>query len=259
MSRPLPALVSVGEACAMLAIGGMVFIDASWHLPQTGCRARAECAAFYPPEAYFLDIYDLCAANSHMLPEAERFRAMARSMGLTNQSRVVVYDSSGSNFSAARVWWMFRTFVLERASVLEGGLVAWTTAGRIVTSTAVAAPRKQSGPTVLLQLLSVAGLATMLRVVGASFSPIVDARSQARIRGSDHEPRPGLRCERPAVPNHPPICLSQRPGRPAAVKRSVTRSVCRSRHRFDKASDRQLGLGRFSMRIGGGSGIPRMR
>ncbi len=93
LNRPLPALVSVGEASAMLAVGGTVFIDASWYLPQAGRQARAEYGASHLPGAYFLDIDDVCATNSplpHMLPEAERFRALAGSMGLTNQSRVVV-------------------------------------------------------------------------------------------------------------------------------------------------------------------------
>ena len=50
-------------------------------------------------------------------------------LGIKNEDHVVVYDSYGI-YCSPRVWWMFRAFGHENASVLDGGLLKWGQEGR---------------------------------------------------------------------------------------------------------------------------------
>ena len=61
-------------------------------------------------QAVFFDI-DRYAAPSdlpHMMPSAAAFSQFAGALGIAETDTIVVYDTSGL-FSAARVWWMFKT------------------------------------------------------------------------------------------------------------------------------------------------------
>src|SRR5690606_35146534 len=89
--------------------------------------------------------FDLDAASDHasplphMLPPPAEFAAYAAGLGISDDSTVVVYDGSGNNLTAARVWWMFRLFGHEQVAVLDGGLGKWRAEGRPLERGAVRA------------------------------------------------------------------------------------------------------------------------
>ena len=56
----------------------------------------------------------------HTMPDEATFAAAAGALGLSEDDTIVVYDGMGI-FSAARVWWMLRTFGAKDAHVLDGG------------------------------------------------------------------------------------------------------------------------------------------
>jgi thiosulfate/3-mercaptopyruvate sulfurtransferase len=64
-----------------------------------------------------------------MRPSAARFEAAARAVGVREGSTVVAYDRLSGAW-AARLWWVFRSFGFDGIRVLDGGLAAWTSAGR---------------------------------------------------------------------------------------------------------------------------------
>ena len=64
-----------------------------------------------------------------MLPSPAKFASRMKKMGIGDGMRVVAYDSEGL-YSAARVWWMFRTMGHEDVAVLNGGLKKWKAEGR---------------------------------------------------------------------------------------------------------------------------------
>ena len=114
-------------------------LDASWHLPKENRDARQEFLAHRIPGAKFFDIdecVDKTSPYEHMLPNREDFSNYVRSLGIHNDSHVVVYDNNEKSglFSAPRVWWMLRAFGHERVSILDGGFPKWCAEGYPVES-----------------------------------------------------------------------------------------------------------------------------
>ncbi len=81
------------------------------------------------PSAGFADLVSTLSDTSSpfqfTMPSAQQFGAAMAELGVGDNSRVVLYDSSGSVW-AARVWWMLRWIGFDRAALLDGGLSAWT-------------------------------------------------------------------------------------------------------------------------------------
>ena len=80
---------------------------------------RADYDTGHIPTAGFADLTsDLCAGNSLIefaMPTPEQFCSAMGALGVGDDSRVVLYDSSYSAW-AARVWWMLRWVGFDRAS-----------------------------------------------------------------------------------------------------------------------------------------------
>jgi thiosulfate/3-mercaptopyruvate sulfurtransferase len=83
-----------------------------WHIP--GARFADLVSDFSDPEGRF----------AFTRPTAARFASAAAAISLTNNQHIVVYDNS-TGIWAARLWWLFKAFGHDKASVLDGGLKAW--------------------------------------------------------------------------------------------------------------------------------------
>ncbi len=81
---------------------------------------------------------DAPAPLRYMLPDAQRFSTVLGGLGIGDDHRVVLYDST-ANAIAARIWWMLRAFGFDRAAILDGGWNAWRAADGPI-STAPSAP-----------------------------------------------------------------------------------------------------------------------
>jgi thiosulfate/3-mercaptopyruvate sulfurtransferase len=96
-------------------------------------NGRAAYEDGHIPSAGFADLMgDLCDVDSpleYALPTPEQFCAAMGTLGVGDDSRVVLYDSFNSVW-AARVWWMLRWVGFDRAALLDGGLKVWTAEGR---------------------------------------------------------------------------------------------------------------------------------
>jgi len=64
----------------------------------------------------------------HPLPSPQAFIATLGRLGIGRDSRVIVYDDQGGAI-AARLWWMLGWIGHERRAMLNGGIVAWRSAG----------------------------------------------------------------------------------------------------------------------------------
>src|SRR5687768_15826706 len=110
--RPMleTGLVSTAWLANRLGRPHVRILDASWYLPTSGRDPRAEYLGGHVPGAMFFDldaISDRSTSLPHMLPSPALFAEQVGALGIANRNDVVVYDGSGTNLSAARVWWMF--------------------------------------------------------------------------------------------------------------------------------------------------------
>ena len=166
-------------------------IDCSWYIPEAGKSALAEFREAHIPGAGFFDLDSASDADSpyvNMLPSADRFTTVARSLGIGRDTLVVVYDSS---YVSARVWWMFKLFGHENVRVLNGGWKRWKQEGRPVESgdgaSRPAGDFSAAGPA--------EGVATWNDVLAATRGDditVVDARTRERFTGELPSGYPGV-------------------------------------------------------------------
>lgn len=156
-------------------------IDATLFLPDAGRNARAEHEAGHIPGAVFLDLSAFAD-----VPEPARFAEAMGTLGVSEGDTIVVYDDSPLH-SAARAWWLLRSFGARSVALLDGGLAKWKAEGRPLES-GVADGRITS----FAAEADLSRLAQMADVRDAGDTQIVDARSPGRFTGAEPEPRPGI-------------------------------------------------------------------
>lgn len=168
-------------------------VDASWHMPAAQRDAKAEFRQAHIPGAVFFDL-DAHSNHStslpHMLPSPEQFAAAVGALGISNQDKIVVYDSPGL-FSAARLWWMFRVFGHRFVTVLDGGLKKWQVENR---------PLESGEPLITPKTFHaeegqwlVAHKQELEQNLASHAAHVIDARGTARFSGEEKDPRPGVR------------------------------------------------------------------
>src|SRR6202041_1958584 len=98
-----------------------VVLDAT--LPPVGVTPTVDTRAHYLeshiPGAVFFDIEELSDHTTtlpHMLPTPEDFSRNMSALGVSDTSTIVVYEQQ-TVFSAARAWWMLRTFGAQHVYV----------------------------------------------------------------------------------------------------------------------------------------------
>src|SRR6188472_636633 len=142
-------LVSTSWLADRLGDPALRVVDGSWYLPTSGRDARSDYLAGHLPGAVFFDLDAISDRGSplpHMLPPPGQFAEQVGALGIGDRNEVIVYDGSGANLSAARVWWMFRAFGQERVAVLDGGLPRWRAEGRPLESGQVSWPTARFTP-----------------------------------------------------------------------------------------------------------------
>jgi thiosulfate/3-mercaptopyruvate sulfurtransferase len=174
-------LITVDELAQALETAPPTLLDVRWTLagPERDAYLQGHI-----PGARFVDLDRELAAppgpGRHPLPEPDAFAAAMRAHGVSGSRTVVVYDG-GPATSAARAWWLLRYHGHPRVLVLDGGLSAWTAAGRRLASGEE--PAGPEGGFVSspghMPLLDAAGAAEV-----ASSGVLVDARAPERFSGA---------------------------------------------------------------------------
>ena len=187
-------MVSTSWLAARLGSPGLRVLDGSWYLPGSGRDAVREYGEGHIPGAVFFDLDASSEAETplpHMLPSETAFAGRMSGLGLNDADDMVVYDGSGANLSAARVWWTFRVFGHHRTAVLDGGMGKWRAENRPVESGIVTLPRGRF--TARRERGAIRDLAAMRSNLRERREQVVDLRSAGRYAGTAPEPRPGLR------------------------------------------------------------------
>ena len=176
-----------------LGRNGLIILDASWHLPNSDRDAQREFEAAHIPGARTFSIEDVAnpdATAPHTLPSAEKFGEMVSALGVSNSSKIIVYDNSDFR-TAARVWWMFRIMGHKNIYVLNGGFQKWKAQKRAV-ETGPAKPAKGFYKATYNPALYFTK-DDILANIEAEGRLVIDARAPGRFAGKSPEPRAGLR------------------------------------------------------------------
>lgn len=187
----MDSLVSTQWLADQLGSPALRILDATWFLPDAGRDARAEFEDAHLPGATFFDINlisDKTSTLPTMLPCADQFAAQLGALGVSDGDRIVLYDNA-PHHTAARAWWMLRSFGIE-AALLDGGLAKWKAEGL---------PFERGTQPVDPGRVTVRSNAALVRTIDqvranldSHAEQLVDARSSARFTGAEQETRPGL-------------------------------------------------------------------
>jgi thiosulfate/3-mercaptopyruvate sulfurtransferase len=181
----------------MLAVVAMTYahpeqlVDTSWlaaHARDAGVRVvdmrRAGYADGHVPGAVALAPEAIRDANSPptFLPTPAAFERMMSALGISDTTRVIVYDERGGIY-AARLWWILNYFGHSNVALVDGGWTKWTLEQRPTTTAAtqVGAAAFTARP----QPHWVATASDVVAAIGKPSTKIVDARTQAEIDGKD--------------------------------------------------------------------------
>lgn len=178
-------------------INRIVFIDATFVLPNSGENILDNYTQSHIPDALFFDITKTIDEQSdlpHMLPNEAQFAAAMSDIGITNNDFIIVYGQHGIALGPARLWWMLQGFGHEKVVVLDGGLPAWEAANLSIVS---GAPQICNPPSEFtakpFNKKLYATREDILSILDSQLYPIIDARPAARFDGSSPEPRQGMR------------------------------------------------------------------
>jgi thiosulfate/3-mercaptopyruvate sulfurtransferase len=187
-------LVSAAWLMSNIRSPDIRLVDATWFAPfanppETGRDAWRR--GHIPKSVYFDidEIADTASPYPHMLPDAVKFSARVRKLGLGDGNRIIVYDRNGF-FASARVWWMFRVMGHTDIKVLDGGLAAWVEEGGALDDVPFIPGERHFTPRVRSDLVMTAE--RLERGAADSRWTIFDARPSGRFAGTDPEPREGL-------------------------------------------------------------------
>lgn len=176
----------------------LIVLDASWFMPGVKRDGHKEWLLSRIPGALYFDfdtrICDLNSDLPHTLPSAEYFSQQVGLLGISNESKIVVYDSHGM-FSSPRVWWMFKAMGHDDVAVLNGGMPAWKASGNRID---ISPPNSVSKTQYQAQLRAewlVDIDALNSKILDPNLS-IIDARGVERFLGQQAEPRPNVRSGR---------------------------------------------------------------
>ena len=79
------------------------------------------------------DLSDLTSDAVHAFPTEQQFNELCQRLGITHDHTVVIYDDQGI-YSSPRIWWIFKSFGVEKVFILDGGLPKWLQEHKPVTA-----------------------------------------------------------------------------------------------------------------------------
>lgn len=220
-------------------------VDATWYFPgspwgppEGSSGAQADyMAGPRLPGAVFFDIDAVSDPQNplpHMLPSEDMFSAAMAALGITRESRVVIYDRHGV-FSSPRFWYTLKVAFGHpgEVAVLDGGLPCWQELGYPV-ETGEADLSLPPVPTEVWRRVDGSSwdLSQVRDNLDVQEALVVDVRPGPRFKGQVAEPRPGVRAGHvPGSVNVPFVSLlTQGPGAPKLLEADQLRE------RFAEAS-----------------------
>jgi len=115
---PLPLVIEPEELNSIENDKHLLIVDLSTH---------KQYIQAHIPSAVFIDYGHIVGMNqpyTGLLPETKQFEHILNSLGITPETQIVAYDEEGGG-KAARLIWTLHAMGHNKASMLNGGLIAW--------------------------------------------------------------------------------------------------------------------------------------
>lgn len=120
-------IISASELKDILHQENLIVLDA-----RTGVNTYESYRNQHIKGARFIDLdRDLAEVGEnaafggrHPLPKISKFSEVLQNLGISENSHIVIYDTSFGANAAARCWWMLKAFGLKSVQVLSGGFQA---------------------------------------------------------------------------------------------------------------------------------------
>lgn len=177
-------LISATQLARLIDAGQRVAIlDVRWRIDEPDGRAAYQRG--HLPGAVYVSLEDELSDHStvgrgrHPLPSGRSIEAAARRWGIRDGVPTVVYDD-WNRAGSARAWWVLTAAGIADVCILDGGLAAWRSVGRDLSTDPVEPP--PGNATVTHQDLYDGALPTLTaQQVGEV--DLLDARAPERFRG----------------------------------------------------------------------------
>lgn len=177
-------LISAEHLAQIIDDRTLRLVDCRWYLADPDEGAAAYRRGHIPGAVHASLDHHLSGTTGpgrHPLPSPDEFAETMASLGISPESTVVVYDDRGGAV-ASRLWWMLTAQGHTSVAVLDGGIQAWTTQDRPLT-TDVPTPERS-----VYDMEPWTGIVTLEEVAAREpGTTLIDAREPERYRG-DIEP-----------------------------------------------------------------------
>jgi len=125
MGQFISPIIHATELLELYQTANVIFIDAT-----NGKNAKLNYLENHLDGALFIDLNtqladikeDAANGGRHPLPSIESFSKTLASLGIVNNSHVIIYDDKNGSNAAARFWWMLKSIGHQRVQVLNGGI-----------------------------------------------------------------------------------------------------------------------------------------
>ena len=181
-------LISATELAALLDAGQPVTVlDVRWRIDEPDGRTAYRRG--HLPGAVYVSLEDELSDHStvgrgrHPLPSGRSVEAAARRWGISDGVPTIVYDD-WNRAGSARAWWVLTAAGISDVHILDGGLAAWQSTGRDL-STDPAEPSPGNATVTHDDLYD--GALPTLTAQQVGDVDLLDARAPERFRG-DIEP-----------------------------------------------------------------------
>ena len=178
-------IITATELSEIFHQENLVILDA-----RTGKDARENYLQNHIKGARFIDLdkdlaeigEDAAFGGRHPLPKISKFAETLQNLGISEDSHIVVYDTSNGANAAARCWWMLKSFGIEKVQVLSGGFQTAEKAGiplksgeEIFEKTSFILKENWSWPTSTLEEVE--------KEITENSATVIDVRDAYRYRG----------------------------------------------------------------------------
>lgn len=197
-------IIAIEEFQSIVNQGNIIVLDA-----RSGKDAHQNYLEKHIRGARFVDLEkDLATVSSdaskggrHPLPDLFDFAKTLSELGISENSRIVIYDDKNGANAAARCWWMLYAFGIEKVQVLDSGFQIAEKAGLEMNSglehfhqTTIRIPEKWQLPT--------ADIDEVEHLLSEKSATVIDVRDAYRYNG-ESEPIDSIAGHIPGAINIP--------------------------------------------------------